>query len=138
MDKGLRNRLRTTVIRCRELLETEYTEQLEGVFGVRPDGTIEPLGSLTHLDARGQSQRTEIEGALAHIRAAGTSPRDAIVQFVRESGFTFLNRLAALKLMEQPNRTITMEAVGSGRDSKGFKLFQKVAPEITTAHLDGG
>jgi hypothetical protein len=31
-----------------------------------------------------------------------------------------------------------MEAVGSGRDSKGFKLFQKVAPEITTAHPDGG
>jgi len=138
MEKALRNKLRNIVVRCRELLEKEFAEQLEGIFGVRPDGTVEPLETLSHLDARRIRQRTEIEAALDHLRAAGVEAKAAVAQFIRESAFTFLNRIAALKLMEQPNRAVIMEAVGSGRDSKGFRLFQKVSPEIAHTHADGG
>ncbi len=141
MDKALRNTLYNTIVYCRQLLETDFRQQLEGHFGIHPDGQMEPLTALTHLDAPGRADRRSIEAAIAHdarIDAAPTDRKSALDRFIRESAFTCLNRLAALKLFEHPRRGLIMQAVGAGDQSKGFKQFALVAPVVTRGLPDGG
>ncbi|MBM4429804.1 MAG: SAM-dependent methyltransferase [Chloroflexi bacterium] len=138
MDKALRNVIYTTVVKCRDLLERDLALQLEGTYGVHTDGTVEPLEGLAHLDAVGRADRQAIEASIRHEEAAGAQHREAIERYVRESAFTFLNRLAALKLMEHPCRALIQPSVGDGNQSKGFQQFSLLSPEAMRAQPDGG
>ncbi len=42
-DKDTRNLLAKTVAACRRRLAGDVTDQLRGVFGLHPDGTVLPL-----------------------------------------------------------------------------------------------
>jgi hypothetical protein len=146
MDKELRNRLRNAVVRCRLILEDEVARQLEGTYGVRPDGTIlaaeEFLASSDRSDEWNR-KRDELLNAIAHIESGGAARKDAVEQFRRETAFTVINRLVALKLMEHPSRNLIQESVGHWKESRGFVLFQRVSPEVCRAArngdvLDGG
>ncbi len=140
MDKDLRNSLRTVVAGCRQVLEEDVRRQLEGTYGVTPRGEfiapedVEPYA----VDVREwRRDREEILAAIAHIESYGAERGHAVEQFVRESAFTALNRLAALKLMEHPSRGLIPESVGRFKDSKGFVLFQKISPEVCRAARNG-
>lgn len=138
MDKALRNILYNTVVRCRELLERDLALQLEGTYGVHTDGTIEPLEGLKHLDAVGRADRQAIEAALHHEEAGGAGRKEAVERFLRESAFTMLNRLAALKLMEHPSRGLIQPSVGAGPQSKGLQQLGLISPEAVRNEPDGG
>jgi len=137
MDQSLRLLLYNTVVQCRRLLEENLALQLEGVYGVSMDGAAEPLGRL-HLDAVGRADRQAIEATLAHWAGGKDSDRrrSAVERYIRESAFTFLNRLAALKLMEHPSRAIIQPSVGQGEQSKGFQQFTMLSPEALRAGPD--
>lgn len=136
MDKALRNILYNTSVRCRELLEHDLALQLEGTYGVHTDGTIEPLEGLKHLDAVGRADRQAIEAALHHEEAGGAGRKEAVERFLRESAFTMLNRLAALKLMEHPSRGLIQPSVGAGPQSKGFQQLGLISPEAVRNEPD--
>jgi len=138
MDKTQRNILYNTVVQCRRLLEQDLARQLEGTYGIHADGAFEPLKGLTHLDAVGRADRGAIEAAICHEEAVGAGRREAIERYVRESAFTFLNRLAALKLMEHPGRALIQVSVGAGDQSKGFQQFGLLSPEAMRAQPGGG
>jgi len=146
MDKSLRATIYNTVVQCRHLLERDLARQLEGTYGVHTGGTFEPLESLTHLDAAGRADRGAIEAAICHEElalssvegAVGAGRREAVERYVRESAFTFLNRLAALKLMEHPGRALIQPSVGAGDQSKGFQQFSLISAEAMRAQPDGG
>jgi len=61
MDKFLRNRLYSAVVKCRNLLEEDFALQLEGRYGVHADGALEALAHLTHLDAEGRADRQAVD-----------------------------------------------------------------------------
>jgi hypothetical protein len=136
MDKALRNTLYNTVVQCRQLLERDLALQLEGSYGVHADGTVEPLEGLKHLDAVGQADRQAIEAALQHEEAGGAKRKEAAERYLRESAFTTLNRLAALKLMEHPSRALIQPSVGAREQSRGFQQFGLISPEATRAQPD--
>jgi len=136
MDKVLRNTIYTAVVKCRHLLERDLARQLEGTYGVHAGGTFEPLEGLIHLDAVGRADRQAIEAAIRHEEVAGATRREAVERYVRESAFTFLNRLAALKLMEHPGRALIQVSVGAGDQSKGFQQFSLLSPEAMRAQPD--
>lgn len=138
MDKSLRTTIYNTVVQCRRLLEEDLARQLEGTYGVRADGTFEPLERLTHLDAVGRADREAIEAAVRHDESVGMDRHEAVERFIRESAFTFLNRLAALKLMEHPGRALIRPSVGDGDRSKGFQEFSLLSPEAMRAQPGGG
>jgi len=138
MDKAQRNTIYTAVVKCRHLLERDLARQLEGAYGVHADGAFEPLDGLTHLDAVGRADRGAIEAAIRHEEVAGATRREAVERYVRESAFTFLNRLAALKLMEHPSRALIQPSVGAGDQSKGFQQFSLLSPEAMRAQPGGG
>jgi hypothetical protein len=136
MDKSLRNLLYTAVVKCRELLEEDLALQLEGSYGVHANGRLEPLAHLKHLDAVGRADREAIEAAIQHEEAAGAGRREATERYLRESAFTFLNRLAALKLMEHPRRALIQPSVGAAEQSKGFAQFSLLSPGAMRAQPD--
>jgi len=144
VDKSLRASLYSTVVCCRRLLEEDLALQLEGTYGVRADGTFEPLESLAHLDAVGRADRQAIEAAVHHEElalngAAGACPElveGAVERYVRESAFTFLNRLVALRLMEHPDRGLIQPSIGAGDQSRGFLQFGLLSPEAVRAQPD--
>ena len=136
MDKAQRITIYTAVVKCRDLLERDLARQLEGVYGVHADGVFEPLDGLTHLDAVGRADRQAIEAAIRHEKVAGATRREAVERYVRESAFTFLNRLAALKLMEHSSRALIQPSVGAGDQSKGFQQFSLLSPEAMRGQPD--
>lgn len=138
MDRKLRNDLRLAVVRCRTELTEDFFHQLEGAFGIYADGRIAEEAALPQLDAAGRRDRRAIVAALGHIAASGTPMAEAIAQFVRESAFSTLNRLTAIKLMEAPERKLVPESVGNGANSRGFRQFTMISPEAVRAEPDGG
>ena len=136
MDSAKRNTFRLAITTCRRLLEGDLARQLESRYGIHRDSKVEPLDSLVHLDAVGKGERVAIQDTLGHYQS--NKPEDAIERFVRESAFTVLNRLAASKLMEQPERQLIQPSVGQSDHSKGFAQFALVSPELMRAQPDGG
>ncbi|MDZ4064471.1 MAG: DNA methyltransferase [Coriobacteriia bacterium] len=129
MDKETRNRIQRATQDARSLLEREYASQLEGVFDIRGDGTIEDEPG-SHLSAEQRLQRLKLVAAVAHLAASGRMPAEAVASYVRDSAFTALNRFAALKMLE--SRGLVLECVSKGDESAGFKEFTGLAPGLAS------
>jgi hypothetical protein len=127
MDKPTRNQIRKATQDARTLLETEFRQQLEGIFDIHPDGTIAPEPGA-HLDADQRILRQKIVAAIAHEKAGGMSDRDAVTAYLREASFTCLNRFVALKMLEA--RDLTQQCISKGELSSGFKEFCGLAPGL--------
>ena len=127
MDKETRNLVFNTTQAIRRLLEEEFSLQLEGTFDVHADGRIaEQPGS--QLSASERLVRCRIVEAIQHRLAVGGSAAEAVRRFQSEAVFTFLNRLAALKMMEA--RALVLPCVSQGDQSQGFKEFSGLAPGL--------
>jgi hypothetical protein len=135
MEDALRAGLYAAVVVCRRRLEEDLARQLEGLYDIRP--TAPAAEPPAHLDAVGLVERAAIEQTLAHY-GAGMTRSAAVERFVRESAFTWLNRLAALKLMEHPDRALIQPSVGDGPASRGFAIFALVSPVAMRGQPDGG
>ena len=129
-DKDTRNLLAKTVAACRRRLIEDVTDQLRGVFGLHPDGTVLPLDKLTHLSPDQNSAARHLRDLLDHY-TAGAAGKDsdrrkaAYERMVLEISFTVLNRLAALRLCEE--RGLVVECVRKGTTSAGFQMFERIS-----------
>ena len=130
MDQTTRNHLQRATQDARRLLEAEFAAQLEGTFDILPDGQIlsEPG---KHLDDRQRLIRGQIVAAIEHIPAkeGSKTTAHAIDDYRREAAFTFLNRFAALKMLEA--RGLVQQCVSKGDLSGGFKEFTGLAPGLS-------
>lgn len=127
MDKETRNRIQRATQAARRLLEEEYREQLEGSFDILLDGTVLPQPG-PHLAEDQRVVREKLVAAVAHKRALGLKPEEAVDTCLREAAFTTLNRFVALKMLEA--RGLVQECVSKGDDSAGFKEFTMLAPGL--------
>ena len=119
MDKGTRNRIQAATQKARALLEDELGQQLEGVFDIRPDGTIGAIGP--QLTGRQRVVREKILATIEHERSGGRSPVDAVATYTREAAFTTLNRFVALTMLEA--RGLLLPCISQGEQSGGFKEY---------------
>lgn len=142
METALRNTLRLAIASCRRLLEEDFRLHMEGRYDIRDPQDLTDDGASAYLDYVGQIDRQAIAAAIQHEIAQGNRFELAFDRFVRESAFTTLNRLAALKLLEHPKRALIPESIGKKDNSKGFTQFAKVSPEALrgaqTERTDGG
>ena len=129
-DKDTRNLLLKTVTACRRRLTEDVTDQLRGVFGLHPDGTVLALQDLSHLSPDQAAAARRLRDLLDHY-AAGAADREkdrrksAYERMTLEISFTILNRLAALRLCEE--RGLVVECVRKEKASDGFRLFERVS-----------
>ena len=113
----------------------DFYAQLQGVYGIQPDGTATDLAAMPHLSEEDRAVAQQLRDRIALLaetdgdgskkaRAAATA------RVAREQAFTFVNRLLALRLAEA--RGLIQESVAKGMGSAGFELFEQVS-----APLDG-
>ncbi len=127
-DQSTRNRLQKFVSNSRTLLSEEFTRQLQNDYGLDPSmGNVSPLENLGHLDDTRRETARILRDTLAHYLASSPSGgvREALERIIREQAFTVLNRLSALRMTE--SRGILIESVGSGYQSRGFQLYERLA-----------
>jgi hypothetical protein len=110
-------------------LEVEFRGQLEGTFDIHMDGRVaaEPGAHLGEVE---KVNREKLVAAIAHRRAGGQSPVDAVSGYLREAAFTALNRFVALKMLEA--RGLVQECVSKGEESNGFQEFTALSPGLVT------
>ena len=123
-DTATRNELQRMVGAARACLVDEFTTQCQRDYGIQPDGSMQPLESLGHLDEDRRVRAALLRERARHIAAglAGkTQDADAVKSLVREQAFTVLNRLCALRMCEE--RGLLQECIRGGYESKGFRLF---------------
>ena len=125
-DQPTRNRLAAFVGDARAILTEEFTHQLQADYGLNPErGEVMALESMQLDNARratAELLRETFDYYLANAHSQGTKARkEALERIVREQAFTVLNRLCALRMAEA--RGLLIESIGSGYQSRGFKLY---------------
>ncbi|MEJ5330222.1 MAG: BREX-1 system adenine-specific DNA-methyltransferase PglX [Desulfobaccales bacterium] len=110
-------------LEARALLQKEVEEQLEGIYGLLPNGRWEPADRYPALQQIEEAKvtRSRLEHFLRDEQAAGVQPADARDKLVREAAFTWLNRLVAFKMMEA--RGLIRQSVSKGPQSNMFKFW---------------
>jgi len=123
---------------ARELLISEARDQLEGIYGLKPDGHLAPLDHLPNLqnDPEGLETYRQLKNFLEEEVKAGLDRQEAIEKLVKEVSFTHLNRLVAFKMME--TRKLIKQAVGKGTKSNGFMFYMVEHPEDEALWNMGG
>jgi len=129
-DKDTRNLLAKTVSACRRRLTEDVSEQLTGVFGLHPDGTVLAMNEMSHLSPDQAAAAGHLRDLLDHYTAGAAGGeknrrKSAYERMTLEISFTILNRLAALRLCEE--RGLVVECVRRGTASDGFRLFERVS-----------
>ena len=138
-DKDTRKLLARTVSACRQRLTKDVTEQLSGVFGLHPDGTVLPLEKLTYLSPGQNEAARRLRDLLNHY-IAGSAGKEtdrckaAYERMALEISFTVLNRLAALRLCEE--RGLVVESVRQGTTSAGFQMFERISGGVLGGRYD--
>lgn len=127
-DTNTRNKLAKMVADARDFLKNEFTQQLQEIYGIQPDGKITALEKLAHLDDEQRDVARLLRERVAHISSglsAGKPVKVAVDRMTREQSFTVLNRFAALRMCEE--RGLLQQCVGGGLQSKGFQVYLKTA-----------
>ena len=115
--------IRNVTLEARKLLMEEISEELEGIYGLLPDGRFRPIDQYPVLadNREAADTRRRLEILLAEERHAGLQPKEAREKLVKEAAFTWLNRFVAFKMMEA--RKLLRETITRGQDSNGFKMW---------------
>jgi hypothetical protein len=118
-DTDTRNKLAKMVADARELLKNEFTQQLQELYGIQPDGKITAQCDIARVL---RERVVHISGSLG----AGKKPlRAAVDRMTREQSFSVLNRFAALRMCEE--RGLLQQCVGGELQSKGFQVYLQTA-----------
>jgi hypothetical protein len=125
MTEQDRRRLQRAIGRARSLLEADFAETLEGRFGIHLSGKVEDASRLA-LSASDQATREDLLGVLQHLRAMGENAHYAAARLLRETVFTTLNRLVAIRIAEAIG--LLPESLARGKASRGFREVLEVFP----------
>ncbi len=149
MDPKLKKILRGISLEIRRLLEGRYDEhgqwrpgdleeRLKGM-GVWRDREPKPIEELPQLSAGDKAARRQLDGYLKLREEAGVSRSDAVGEFVRESAYTWANRLFALRCMEARGiiDEVVLQKDAYGGRSMVHNRFGKKNPETCAGDDDG-
>jgi type I restriction-modification system DNA methylase subunit len=120
MTDDLIAQIRSFTLRARAMLEVEAGQQLEGIYGWLPDGAfaaIKGYPAIAKLDEAHETRR-RLEQFANDELAAGFLSKEARRKLIRETAFTWLNRLVAIRLMEE--RKLIKPTIAKLQKSNGF------------------
>ena len=123
MTPELKSRIRNTVQQARQLLIQETYEQLVSLYGLRPDYHFDPMENLPALKNNAYRQQTyrRLNIWIEEEIRGGMKRQEAVEKSLKETAFTWLNRLVAFKMME--SLKLIRGAIDRGTESNGFKFY---------------
>jgi hypothetical protein len=149
MEAPLKKILRALSLELRHTLEGSYTEDgtwnagdLErrlNQIGIWRDRPVKPISEMPNLSPVDRKVRELIDAYLSLRSEAGVSPSDAVAEFIRESAYSWANRLFALRCMEARgiiDPVILQEEIYGGRSMVHNRFVQR-NPALCTNEDDG-
>ncbi|MCY2989411.1 MAG: BREX-1 system adenine-specific DNA-methyltransferase PglX, partial [Planctomycetota bacterium] len=149
MDAQNKKILKAISLELRHLLEGQYDaspkwqpgdlEKRLAAIGVRRDREPVSVDELAHLAPADQKARQVVDAYLKLRAEAGVSREDAVAEFVRETAYTWANRLLALRCMEAReliDEVILQKPSYGGRSLEHHRLAQR-QPELCAGEDDG-
>jgi len=126
MDKARRSRLKSVVGQARRVVEEDVRVQVRRL-GI-DENEIKPVERLPHLSTADKELRQKIIEALEKEKAGDISHGEAFDRYVRHVGFTYVNRIAALRAMEVRNlikETVIRRDVYGGGSRREYELADR-------------
>ncbi len=149
MDANLKKILKAVTLEFRHALEGRYDndgnwhpgdlETRLAAIGVWRDRPPKPVDELPHLPDEDKHARKLVDAYLKLREEAGESQSDSVAEFVRETAYTWANRLLALRCMESReliDEAILQKEAYGGRSLEHHRLAQR-EPELCTGEDDG-
>ena len=149
MDANLKKILKAVTLELRHSLEGRYDNDgnwkpgdLElrlAAIGVRRDREPKAVDELPHLQPEDLHARKVVDAYLQLREEAEVSREHAVGEFLRETAYTWANRLLALRCMEAReliDEAILQKEVYGGRSLEHHRLAQR-EPELCTGEDDG-
>ena len=149
MDATHKKTLKGIILEIRHLLEGRYDAQnnwqpgdLErrlAAMGVRRDRKPLPMDEIPHLSELDKRAREVVDAYLSLRIEAGIDLSEAVAEFVRETAYSWANRLLALRCMEAReliDEVILQKPVYGGRSLEHHRLAQR-RPESCSGEDDG-
>ena len=149
MDAELKKTLKAVTLELRHLLEGRYDsagkwkpgdlEQRLAAIGVRRDRPSVPVDELGHLPEEDRQARKVVDAYLKLREEAGVERPEGVAEFVRETAYTWANRLLALRCMEAReliDPVILQQEAYGGRSLEHHRLAQR-HPELCAGDDDG-
>ncbi len=150
MDAPLKKILRALSLELRHTLEGSHSEDgtwnagdLErrlNQIGIWRDRAVKPVGEMPNLSPVDRRARELIDAYLSLRSDAGVPQSDAVAEFIRESAYSWANRLFALRCMEARgiiDPVILQEEIYPGNRSMVHDRFARRYPTQCTGDDDG-
>ena len=120
MNDALIAQIQSFTLEARSALETEAGRQLEGIYGWLPDGRFGDAARYPVINEIPEAAETRrrLDAYAEEEQTVGISPKETRIKLVRETAFTWLNRIVALRMMEE--RRIIKSTVGKLDKSNSF------------------
>jgi hypothetical protein len=150
MEAGLKNILRGISLDLRHTLEGWHDKKtgawnpgdLErrlneiGAWGDRPS---KPLDEMPHLSAEDRAARRLVDSYLQLRAESGVERASAVAEFVRESAYTWANRLFALRCMEARSiiEEVILQKVAYAGRSLVHQRYLRKSPDAAKGEDDG-
>jgi hypothetical protein len=126
MDKERRSRLKSVVGQARRIVEDDVRVQLRRL-GI-DENELKPVQNLLHLSVEDKELRTRIIEVIEKEKAGDISYGEAFDRYVRHVGFTYVNRIAALRAMEVRSlikETVIRRADYGGHSKREYELAER-------------
>ena len=92
--------IKSTILECRDILEKDM-EQVLINYGIYVNREWVNLRDLKNLNEEQEKIREKVEKAVGKFRKGGFDKEGkAVIEYIKEVSYTYLNRLAALRVME--------------------------------------
>jgi type I restriction-modification system DNA methylase subunit len=127
-----------TILKCRAILEKDIENQLI-TYGIIIDEPWIEKDKLSLTDEQEQIYKN-LHDAITKEMKGGLSEKEALISYIREVTYTYLNRLAALRVMEVRGimEEVLIQRDEYGNRSYGHRNFFEVAREFCKSQSDEG
>jgi phage-related protein len=131
--------IKSTILECRDILEKDI-EQVLINYGIYINKDWINLRDLPNLTEEQENNRKNIEKAIEKLEKGGFKKDKAVMEYIKEVSYTYLNRLAALRVMEVRGLIdeILIPRGEYGNRSFISSRFYEVAREFCKYEIDAG
>lgn len=139
MNAEQKKSIKSTILECRDILEIDI-EQVLINYGIYINKDWVNLRDLKNLTEEQENNRNNIEKAIEKLEKGGFEKDKAVMEYIKEVSYTYLNRLAALRVMEVRGLIDEILVPRGEHGNRSFigSRFYEVAREFCKYEMDGG
>lgn len=139
MNSEQKRAIKSTILECRGILEKDI-EQVLINLGIYVDQEWADINNLINLNEEHRKIRENIEQVIEKLVKGGFERSKAVREYIKEVSYTYLNRIAALRVLEARGLIDEILVSRSENGDKSFinSRFYEVAREYCKYNMDAG